>query len=207
MFYDPAEVPTPTYEVEIMENTETPGLYRVMNPYSNSVYPYAEGDCAPDGMYLVINATDSNRVYIPKQSIGFDWGYGEMSIQSFAAYFLETGAMSKEELAAAGYFGKVENGVITLPLLKNDDNPVSALLYYGDSPYLTGSAGKFKIVLPSAAKNTEATISRAPVSNSRSFEPNRQKTDAVLFQQPNRQSKHNSSICGSLDNPIETPKF
>ena len=72
MFYDPAEVPTPTYEVEIMENTETPGLYRVMNPYSNSVYPYAEGDCAPDGMYLVINATDSNRVYIPKQSIGFD---------------------------------------------------------------------------------------------------------------------------------------
>ena len=161
MFYDPAEVPTPTYEVEIMENTETPGLYRVMDPYSNSVYPYAEGDCAPDGMYLVINATNPNQVYIPKQSIGFDWGYGEMFIQSFAAYFLETGAASEEDLAAAGYFGKVENGVITLPLLTNSGKPVSALLYLGDTPYLTGDAGEFKLVLPSAVPANQAAKAAA----------------------------------------------
>ena len=161
MFYDPAEVPTPTYEVEIMENTETPGLYRVMDPYSNSVYPYAENDCAPDGMYLVINATNPNQVYIPKQSIGFDWGYGEMFIQSFAAFFLEGGAASEEQLAAAGYFGKLENGVITLPLLTNGDNQVSAMLYLGDTPYLTGSAGEFKIVLPSAVPANQAAKAAA----------------------------------------------
>ena len=161
MFYDPTKVPTPTYEVEIMENTETPGLYRVMDPYSNSVYPYAEDDCAPDGMYLVINATNPNQVYIPKQSIGFDWGYGEMSIQSYAAYFLEGGAASEGDLAAAGYFGKVENGVITLPLLTNNGNPVSALLYCGNDVFLTGSAGEFKIVLPSAVPANQAAKAAA----------------------------------------------
>ena len=158
---DPAEAPTPTYEVEIMENTETPGLYRVMDPYSNSVYPYAEDDCAPDGMYLVINATNPNRVYIPKQSIGFDWGYGEMFIQSFGAYYLESGAASEDQIAAAGFFGTVENGVITLPLLKNGDKLVSALLYLGDTPYLTGAAGEFKIVLPSAVPANQAAKAAA----------------------------------------------
>ena len=55
----------------------------------------------------------------------------------------------------------MENGVITLPLLTNNGNPVSALLYCGNDVFLTGSAGEFKIVLPSAVPANQAAKAAA----------------------------------------------
>ena len=140
-----------TYEVEIMESTETPGLYRVMNPYSNSVYPYAENDCAPEGLYLEINATDAEGVYIEQQSLGFDWGYGEFGFETVGASLL--GSYDFDTIKGAGYFGKVIDSAIMFPTFtaKNEQQTkYQGYLYMGESGYYAGMNSKIEIVLPSA---------------------------------------------------------
>ena len=147
--YDPV-----TYAVEIKENTETPGLYRVMNPYSNSVYPYAEDDCAPEGLYLEINATDPAFVYVETQSLGFDWGDGEFAFVSEAARMMEAG-YDAETLASHGYGGTLSNGKITFPLLESQNGiQYQGVLYFGQQGAYTGRNGAISIVLPEAV--TEA---------------------------------------------------
>lgn len=162
----------PTYPVEILENTENPGVYRVMNPYSNSVYPYADDDCAPEGLYLEINAEDPEGVYVMQQSLGFDWGYGEFS-------FLSEGAMYLSEfdfatVKAEGLLGTVVDGVITLPSLPRmgedeEGNPIvrgyyAGYLYMGASGYYAGDG--FKVVLPSAVTPAEARKAAKSVKSS-----------------------------------------
>lgn len=153
----------PTYEVEIMENSETPGLYRVMNPYSNSVYPYAEGDCAEEGLYLEVNATDPEAVYINTQPIGVDWGYGEMAICSWGGYGLEIGNPF-DALKANGYFGVKQNGYITLPTFSREASDGSTIYYQGmlfmgaDGYYAGGNNG-FCLALPEAKNEAPAKVS------------------------------------------------
>ena len=140
-----------TYEVEIMEHSETPGLYRVMNPYSNSVYPYAEDDCAPEGLFLEVNATDAEGVYVQFQTLGFDWGYGEFAFETVGASYL--GNYDFDTIKGAGYFGKVIDGVIKFPTFtaKNEQQTkYQGYLYMGESGYYAGMNSKIEITLPAA---------------------------------------------------------
>ena len=137
-----------TYEVEILEHSENPGLYRVMNPYSNSVYPYAEDDCAEEGLYLEVNATDTEGAYIQQQSLGFDWGYGEFSfVTNGARYFAN---YPFETVKAAGYLGAVVEGVIKFPVFERDGGTYQGIVYMGESGYYAGMTNKIEIVLPGA---------------------------------------------------------
>ena len=145
-------VEPPTYEVEIMYNSET-GIYRLMNAYSNSVYPYADNDCAEEGSYIEVNAKNPNGVYIDKQELGFNWGYGDMAIQTWGARYLSS--YSVEELIGYGYLGKVENGTITFPIFTRTTSDGSeamyqGVLYMGTSGYYAGTNGKVEITLPDA---------------------------------------------------------
>ncbi len=140
-----------TYDVEILENSEQPGLYRVMDPYGNDVYPYADNDCAPAGRYLEINACDPNGVYIPLQSLGFDWGYGEMMYVSEGARYLANYDMA--ELKEAGYMGAVVEGNILLPTFIQEYEDGSSMLYQGvffmgEDGYYCGSEDGFCVTLP-----------------------------------------------------------
>jgi len=154
------EIESPTYEVEIKESTEKPGLYRVMNPYSNSVYPYAEDDCAEDGLFLEVDATDPSYVYILPQSLGFDWGYGEMAYCTLAGYYLANGY---DIPTLQGYNiqgGVLQDGVIQFPVYQAKNGSLyNGYLFLGEDGYYTGGAGLFKIVLPSAYKKSAAKIS------------------------------------------------
>ena len=144
-------IEVPTYEVEIMENTENPGLYRVMNPYSNSVYPYAEDDCAADGLYLEIDAKDPNGVYIQLQDLGFDWGYGPMAVCSWGAYLMANG-YGFDEVKAEGLLGTLKDGVITLATMSRDTDKGTSyyqgLLFMGEDGYYAGGNDLFRVVLP-----------------------------------------------------------
>lgn len=136
----------PSYEVEVTEREDMPGLYRVMNPYSNTVYPYAEDDCAEDGMFIEINATDPEGVYITQQELGFDWGYGAMAIVSYGAYMMSRGN-AFADLKGAGYLGTLKDGVITLPdFTNNNGKKYSSLLFMGTDGYLAGEG--FQLALP-----------------------------------------------------------
>ena len=143
-----------TYEVEILEHTENPGLYRIMNPYAKSVHPAGDDDYAPEGMFIEVNATDAEGVYIQQQSLGMDWGYGEMQLVSNGYRYIEANGF--DVVKGAGYLGKVVDGVITFPNFSKEDGKPSAtpgfqaILYMGESGYYAGMNGKMEIVLPGA---------------------------------------------------------
>jgi len=144
-----------TYEVEIQENTETPGLYRMVYPYDGK-YPYNEaGDWDTSTSYdIEINCEDPDGVYIPLQPTGVDWTYGPISICSWGGYALNS--LSFQEAKEKGLFGKLENGVITLPTFSRAASDGSTLYYQGllamgESGYYAGNG--FKLVLPSAVTN------------------------------------------------------
>lgn len=127
-----------TYEVQIMENPEMPGLYRLVNPYGAG-FPFNEpGDYDPyNDYYMYINATNPEQVYLCDESgkpaivlQGINWGYGLMGPTTFATYYLMNGQASQ----AAPYYGWVEeeNGRVEIWLA--DESPLNAMgtsIYYG----------------------------------------------------------------------------
>jgi len=122
----------PTYDVEILEHKDTPGLFRLKNAYGAG-YPYNEpGDYTESDVYIEINATDPNGVYIDYQPMGVDWGDGAAYIYSYASYYMDNG-YTLEQAKAKGYCGAYANNVITFPvkrLLITFEG--SSSLYYGN---------------------------------------------------------------------------
>lgn len=130
-----------TYEVDILEKESKPGLFRVKNPYGEA-YPYNEPgdwDNSKD-WYLEINATDPNAVYFDKQAVGLDWGYGMVSIWSYAS-------------AAGEDYGTLRDGIITFP---EGSLLISMADYQNGGFYYGNNNGAFEVVLPSAVAGVKA---------------------------------------------------
>lgn len=145
----------PTYEVEILEHSENPGLYRLVDVFSNSIHPYASAFneqlgayLAKDGSHLEVNAMDSEGVYIQQQSLGFDFGDGEYSFVSQGARYLANYPL--ETVKNAGYLGAVVDGVIKFPTFERDGGIYQGIIFEGESGYYSGMNGKIEIVLPGA---------------------------------------------------------
>ena len=154
-----------TYEVEIEENKETPGLYRILKAYQ----PVAEAFGVEGGEENVeVNAVDPEGVYIDFQPIGMDLGYGPQNIVTWGAYLMLTGA-SFDEVKADGLFGTLKDGVITFPVLDRTASDGSTIHYQGllyeDTGYLAGTNGAIELVLPEAytpeAKKKIAALKKA----------------------------------------------
>ncbi len=99
-----------SFEAPIQESTTTPGLYRVVDPYLK--YPFGGHDS--EVQYLIIHAENPDQVYFEEFSTGVTIGAGYHHIRSIAAVQLAEGKTA-EEVAAAGLFGKLVDGVITMP--------------------------------------------------------------------------------------------
>lgn len=143
-----------TYPVEIEENKETPGLYRMLSPYGEA-FPYnEEGDWDTSTTYNIeVNAEDPDGVYIDLQPTGVDWGYGAISIISQGARYL--GNYEFDVVKSKGLLGTLKDGVITLPTFDatgSDGNPFvyQGLTVMGGSGYYGCTNGAFKLVLPEA---------------------------------------------------------
>ncbi len=136
-----------TYEVEIQENTETPGLFRLVNPYGEA-YPFNEPGDWDDSReyYIEINATDPDGVYIESQDTGCDWGYGRFYVWSYADYLYQYGFGTRDAIKEMGWCGTYADGVITFPLY---GLVLSIPAYYGYLDYANYDEA-FKIVMPSA---------------------------------------------------------
>lgn len=105
-----------TYEVEVQENTSTPGVYRIMTPYAPDVYAYGDGwgyDATQSGN-IVVNASDPDAVYIQMQSIGLsDPQYGNTYIFTNGGAYIDAGS-SFELVKEKGLIkGTLKDGVIT----------------------------------------------------------------------------------------------
>ncbi len=137
-----------SWEVEIQENNDTPGLYRLVYPYDGK-YPYNDpGDWDTSSTYYMeINACDPDGVYITPQEIGVDWAYGMISVSSMAAYYMSYG-YSFDEVKDAGYCGTMVDGVITFP---EDCLLIGMADYYNGGWFTANSYGAFKVVMPGAS--------------------------------------------------------
>ena len=152
-----------TYEVEIQESVENPGKYRLVNPYGEA-YPYnSPGDWdASSDYYMVIDATNPNAVTIPQQALGFDWGYGMISIWSLVDNYVSQGAPADY---VAPYVGTLADGVITFPV---KSLLISMANYQNAGWYYANGNGAFQVVLPSAVAETASEKASVP-SVSREF--------------------------------------
>lgn len=128
---------TTTYEVEVQENIATPGLFRIVNPYTGSWPHVANNDHETDhDHFLLIDATNPEKVNIPQSYIGFDGGYGH-------EYLVSINNLAEDEADVdATLWGKFADKTITLPAKSVYD----ATLLDG-TPYTVGK-GEFKLVLP-----------------------------------------------------------
>ena len=150
-----------TYEVEILESNETPGLYRLVQPYGEA-WPYASANQGTPASYLEIDATDSEGVLVMPQMLGVnvEGGDTELGFASMGAYYYNAGQATLEELKEMGYLGKVIDGVIKLPTFANGEEGTDSyieyqgVVYYGSKAYY-GCEG-FKVVLPEAVASQEA---------------------------------------------------
>ena len=151
-----------TYEVEIMENTETPGMFRIINAFEGALKLMAGEEYADyyEPSNMEVDATDPNGVYFVGQPVG----YAGQTISSWGGYLLSTGK-DFDELKAAGLLGKLENGAITLPQIDYlEDGEPTGYYYQGVRSTSNGLryAGwmdegiEFKIVLPSASASVKA---------------------------------------------------
>lgn len=146
-----------TYEVEIQENQNVPGFYRLVNPYGEA-YPYNDpGDWdESQDYYMEIHAEDPDAVWIPVAEMGFDWSYGEFSMGSVAGLYLSNGNTLDQLKAAGGILGSLQNGIITFPAKQL---LISMADYNDGGLYYANNASAFKIVLPGyAALDTSVSI-------------------------------------------------
>ena len=151
-----------TYEVEILENTETPGMFRIINAFEGALKLIAEDKYTDyyEPSNMEVDATVPDGVYFSGQPIG----YAGQTISSYGGYLLSTGK-DFDELKAAGLLGKLENGIITLPQIDYlENNEPTGYYYQGVRSTSNGLryAGwmddgiEFKIVLPSASASLRA---------------------------------------------------
>ena len=143
------DAPVVSYYVEVLQNTEAPGMYRIVHPYGAD-YPYNDpGDYDETVHYFEIDATDPAKVWFDEIDLGFAWDSGEMYAMSYYAYVLATGGSEED---AAPYAGKLEDGKITFP--------VKGILYADDDgAYLSNASGAFCLDLsnPLAERPEEGT--------------------------------------------------
>ena len=170
-----------SYQVEVRENTNQPGLYRIINPYG-AAYPYnAEGDYDTSKEYFIeIDATDPEGVYIPGiYGTGMNWGYGEFSIGSMAYYYMVSNGATFEEVKDAGYCGVLADGVITFPA---KSLLISLSEYNGGNFYTSNNNGAFRLdmndMTPAGAAPAKAAAAR--ISAKRELDINADIQQAVM---------------------------
>ena len=167
----------PTYEVEIMEHKDHPGLYRVMNPYTQEVYPLGDAlvnevgaQMAPDGSYLEVNAEDPNAVFIELQSLQciIDEADGEIGFCTYPVYVINAGQLDFETAKSSGFFGKQVDGVIQFPRFRGPEDKFTfqGLAFGGDNAWYVGTTAGVKIVLPEAVTEEQSrSIAKARQTN------------------------------------------
>lgn len=130
------------WSVTIQESDITPGMYRIVNPYTF----YCENLFnvgAPYDNNLIIDATNPNAVVIPEQEMG-------MTNKTYGKFLIKTLQP-----------GTLKNGVITFPV----EGLVLGLSNYNSGKFLFkgNASGGFKIVFPGADGSDPATTAMSYV--------------------------------------------
>lgn len=151
-------LPNIVYEVELQENSVTPGIYRLVNPYGQS-FPYSNKGAYDKSQdyYLTIDARDPKGVFIsyPAQYTGLNMSEGEIAITSYAGYLMEKGGATLEDVKKKGLCGTLENDIITFPAKS------MLITFRGSTSLYYASTGAFALAIKSgvAIKDYSSTVS------------------------------------------------
>lgn len=115
-----------TWEVEIQEHKETPGYYRLVNPYENwPLFEAGIGWTLLDGNYYIeLDAQDPDAVLMPLSELGVDVDVafneagetvGAAQAMSEPWYDIAVGDKTFEQAKADGSCGTFEDDMITFP--------------------------------------------------------------------------------------------
>ena len=125
------DVENQVFTVEIQESDNTPGMYRIVDPYIDNRYSLRaseSGSSSNYSCYLVIDCTNPDAVTIAKQNMGIlGTDLGDFQMESTSP-------------------GTLVNGVITFP---QNGLVLTFSKYPGDFP--ANGSGLFKVVLPGAS--------------------------------------------------------
>ncbi|MBJ2183687.1 MAG: hypothetical protein JFR38_04140 [Muribaculaceae bacterium] len=162
------------YQVDMEENIENPGIYRIIAPWTTPKYPGASlNNYEGDPVNILVDARNPNFVSIDVQFSGYYSVYSDGSTAAFwvttlADYYKAKGN-SEESITAKELNNVMEEGeiYITFPTFGQTDkvdDPAPAIddctyTFYGKTPYsdeLEACPGIF--VLPSAAQNAKAKM-------------------------------------------------
>ena len=150
-----------SYYVEVLENKDQPGLFRMVDPYGPEfpLYPYASSYA--EGTYIEIDATDAEGVWIEGwQTTGLDvQNNGLMDITSMAWYQANAQGATKEDAKEAGLCGIYAEGVITFPV----DGILSGI---GDKAYYGNRNGAFALDLNTLVESIPAEEEEAAEARS-----------------------------------------
>lgn len=159
------DYPETDLEVEIQENTATPGFYRIVNPYAAYEYNFMERT-DDHNHYIYVHAENPKAVWIENSPVGADFGYGDGRVTSDIAKALEAGYTLDEALAAGLETGVLSNGVVTFPKWG---------IWYADRDYFDGywySSGlAFSLAIPAAETGDPVDLSAKGTANCYIVEP------------------------------------
>lgn len=141
--------PNPEWEVEVYTKETEPGMYYLKNVYQPGVSPLFDPKAPVTDMYMIIDATNPQKVILPFQYLGCNLGYGECAAGSYAP----EGGFNVS--ATAALYGTMINNVITFPV----EGLLFGMSEYNDFRfYLANPSGMFRVALPGAVL-TDYTIS------------------------------------------------
>lgn len=141
--------PNPEWEVEVYTKETEPGMYYLKNVYQPGVSPLFDPEAPVTDMYMIIDATNPQKVILPFQYLGCNLGYGECAAGSYAP----EGGFNVS--ATAALYGTMINNVITFPV----EGLLFGMSEYNDFGfYLANPSGMFRVALPGAVL-TDYTIS------------------------------------------------
>lgn len=142
------QVSTTTYEVTVMEDKSTPGMYRIMDPWKNNPnYATLAANLTVglgDEYYITIDATDPDYVRVLRSPMGLSDQDGDAQLIGLTECVGMVPNLTQE--MADKNAGKLENGNITFPVEE------SLCFVQGQNLYETNYFGKFALALPGAEK-------------------------------------------------------
>lgn len=141
------EIPIETFAVDIEENIEQPGYYRIPNPYGrHTVFGPFHGLLGhDDAHYLYVNATDPSKVDIEASAIGYGSPeIGQIYLWSEAGYLTD---MGNGWMADIYSYGKLTAGTITFP----EDAFAMGCNLDDNGKLQFGGGTTFRLVLPEGA--------------------------------------------------------
>lgn len=147
--------PTITVTVDLQQDVNNPGIYRLKNPYRawmaeaiEEELGYDESMLLPGNYYITINAEDKRMVYIEQSNTGlqFDTMQGPLYVYSLAAQRLAQG-VKPSTIKLQQQCGRLNGNTITFPVVK--DGAALLMAYASELPNYTNADMKnsFKVVL------------------------------------------------------------